>query len=151
MQIKFYKMANKNFQFSFTTSQNASEVYNQLLDVRNWWSGLYNEIINGNSLKLDDEFSFNAGGGAHFSKQKLIALVPDKTIKWLVTESNLSFLTKTDEWNNTKICFDIEQVEDKTKVTFTHEGLVPQIECYGGCSSAWTKYLENLENKLNTI
>jgi hypothetical protein len=141
-------MANKNFQFSFTTSQNANEVYNQLLDVRSWWSGLYNEIISGNSLKLDDEFSFSAGGGAHFSKQKLIALVPDKTIKWLVIESNLSFLTKTDEWNNTKICFDIEQVEDKTKVTFTHEVLVPQIECYGGCSSAWTKYLENLEKQI---
>ena len=68
---------------------------------------------------------------------------------WLVTESNLSFLTKTNEWNNTKICFEIEPVADKTKVTFRHEGLILQIECYGGCSSAWTQYLEKLKDKMN--
>lgn len=142
-------MSNKNFQFSFTTSHKASDVYHLLLDVKKWWSGIYAETIAGKSKNLNDEFSFSAGGGAHYSKQKLVELLPDKRIKWLVTESNLSFLTKTDEWNNTNICFDIEQLNDKTKVTFTHEGLVPQIECYGGCSSAWTQYLENLKDKIN--
>jgi len=142
-------MADKNFQLSFTTTKNAHQVYNQLLDVKNWWSGLYNETISGESSKLNDEFTFSAGGGAHFSKQKLIELIPDKKIKWEVKESNLSFLTQTNEWTNTKICFDIEQLKTKTKVTFTHEGLVPQIECYGGCSGAWTKYLENLKNEMN--
>lgn len=144
-------MANQNYQFSFTTSQKPNEVFNLLLDIKKWWSGLYSETINGKSSKIDDEFSFSAGGGAHFSKQKLIELVPDKTIKWLVTESNLSFLTKTDEWNNTIICFDLEPIDDNTKVTFTHEGLAPQIECYGGCSSAWTQYLENLKDNMNNV
>lgn len=142
-------MTNKNFQFSFTTTQKASDVFNLLLDIKEWWNGLYNETIKGKSKKLNDEFSFSAGGGAHFSNQKLVELVPNKKIKWLVTESNLSFLTKTDEWNNTKICFEIEQLKDTTKVTFIHEGLVPKIECYGGCSGAWTQYLENLKDKLN--
>lgn len=142
-------MTNKNFQFSFTTTQKASDVFNLLLDIKEWWNGLYNETIKGKSKKLNEEFSFSAGGGAHFSNQKLVELVPNKKIKWLVTESNLSFLTKTDEWNNTKICFEIEQLKDTTKVTFIHEGLVPKIECYGGCSGAWTQYLENLKDKLN--
>ncbi len=142
-------MENKNFQFSFTTTQKARDVFNLLLDIKEWWSGLYNETITGKSKHLKDEFSFSAGGGAHFSNQKSVELEPYKKIKWLVTESNLSFLTKTDEWTNTKICFDIEQLKDATKVTFIHEGLVPQIECYGGCSGAWTQYLENLKDKLN--
>lgn len=141
--------ANTNYEFSFTTSQNAEFVYQHLLNIKNWWNGLYNEIIEGESEKLDDVFSFSAGSGAHFSKQKLVELLPNEKIKWLVIESNLSFLTKTDEWNNTKICFTIEEENQKTNVTFTHEGLVPQIECYGGCSGAWSKYLENLKEALN--
>lgn len=142
-------MANKDFQFSFTTSKQSKEIYSLLLNPKKWWVGLYSEAIEGQSKNLNDEFSFSAGGGAHFSKQKLIEVETDKKIVWLVTQSNLSFLTKTDEWDNTKIRFDIEQQKDKTKITFTHEGLVPQIECYGGCSGAWTQYLENLKSKLN--
>lgn len=142
-------MEYKNFQFTFTTSQKPTEVYKHLLEVERWWSGLYNETVLGKSEKVGDEFSFSAGGGAHYSNQKLVELIPNKKIQWLVTDSKLSFLTKTDEWNNTKFGFDISIEDDTTKVTFTHEGLIPKIECYGGCSSAWTQYLKNLELKLN--
>ena len=89
-----------------------------------------------------------AGGGMHYSKQKLIELIPDKRIVWLVTESKLTFLQDTNEWANTKIRFDITSDGAATTVTFTHEGLVPQIECYGGCSGAWTKYLDKLKEQL---
>jgi hypothetical protein len=97
---------------------------------------------------MGDEFSFLAGGGMHFCKQKLIELIPNKKIVWLVTESNLSFLENPKEWENTKLIFDISEKENKTKVTFTHKGLEPQIECYDGCSNAWTQYFQNLENTL---
>lgn len=139
------KMTKQNFQFSFTTSKNESEVFTHLINPKNWWIGLFGENIEGTSKNINDTFSFRAGNGVHFSNQKLIELVTDKKLVWLVTESNLSFLKNTNEWASTKICFDIEKVDGKTKVTFTHVGLVPQIECYGGCSSAWTKYLQNLK------
>ena len=142
-------MEYKNFQFTFTTSQKPTEVYKHLLEVERWWSGLYNETVIGKSEKVGDEFSFCAGGGAHYSNQKLVELIPNKKIQWLVTDSKLSFLTKTDEWNNTKFGFDISIEDYTTKVTFTHEGLIPKIECYGGFSSAWTQYLKNLELKFN--
>lgn len=142
-------MANKNFQYSFTTSKNPIEVFAHLINPKNWWIGLFGETIEGKSENVNDEFSFRAGNGVHYSNQKLIELVADKKIVWLVTESNLSFLKNPDEWAGTKICFDIEQVGDKTKVTFTHFGLIPQFECYGGCSSAWTQYLQNLQAHLN--
>ncbi|MBK8516711.1 MAG: SRPBCC domain-containing protein [Saprospiraceae bacterium] len=141
-------MKNQDFEYSFATSKKASEVFAHLINPKNWWVGLFGETIEGISEDLNEEFAFRAGDGVHYSNQKLIKLVADKKIVWLVTESNLSFLKNKNEWAGTKICFDMAQVGDKTKITFTHIGLLPEIECYGGCSSAWTQYLQNLQEYL---
>ena len=138
-----------SYTYSFNSIRNPKEIFELLLDIENWWSGLYEETITGTSKKLDDEFSFKAGEGAHFSKQKLIELVANKKIVWLVTESHLSFLDNPGEWTNTKICFEIYQEMNKSKIIFSHEGLIPKIDCYDVCTGAWTQYLQNLEKKLN--
>jgi hypothetical protein len=143
------RMKKDNFSYSFKTFKPANEVFELLLTIDQWWSGPYEETIKGKSQKLNDEFTFNAGEGAHYSKQKLVELVPNQKIVWLVTDSNLSFLNNTAEWNGSKIHFDLSTEENYTKVTFTHEGLIPQIECYDTCSSAWNGYLENLKKKWN--
>lgn len=135
----------KDYTFSFESAKTAKHIFETLLNVRHWWTGLYGEEIKGNSKKVGDEFDFRAGGGAHYSKQKLIELEPDKKIVWKVTESNLTFLKKPDEWTGTKIRFNISTQGNKSQVTFTHQGLVPNIECYNGCAGAWTQYLENLK------
>lgn len=141
-------MPNQHFQYSFSTSKKNSEVFAHLINPNNWWVGLFGETIEGKSNTINDEFSFSAGNGMHYSHQKLIELVAGKKIVWLVTKSNLSFLKNTNEWAGTKICFDLETMGDKTTITFTHIGLIPQIECYGGCSGAWTQYLQNLQDHL---
>src|SRR5690348_12184795 len=138
----------ENYTYSFTTSKSPKEIFELLLNVKKWWSGIYEETITGSSQKLNDEFSFSAGGGMHFSKQKLVDLIPDQKIVWQVMESNLSFLDNPKEWENTKLIFDILVTGNGTRVIFTHEGLKPQIECYDQCSNAWTQYLYNLKNKL---
>jgi hypothetical protein len=138
----------KSFSYSFKSSKSPEAVFELLLDIDKWWSGLYAETIQGESHKVNDEFSFKAGEGMHYSKQQLIELIPNKRIVWLVTDSNLTFLSDTGEWTNTMICFDISKEGKQTNVTFTHEGLIPQIECYDSCSGAWSQYLENLAKKL---
>lgn len=142
-------MTNKSFQYSFTTSKSASDVFAHVINPNNWWVGLYGETIEGKSKGINDEFSFKAGDGVHYSNQKLIELETNKRIVWLVTESNLSFLKNTNEWAGTKICFEIENTGTKTKLTFTHLGLLPDIECYESCSGAWTLYLQNLHKHFN--
>lgn len=87
---------------------------------------------------MGDEFSFSAGGGVHFSKQKLTELIPDKRIVWQVTESNLSFLEDSKEWENTNLVFDILEKENETHLTFTLEGLVPKLD------RLYTRKLEKL-------
>lgn len=141
-------MKKENFVYSFNSSETPEAIFALLLDIEQWWSGLFEETIKGKSHSLNDEFSFEAGSGVHYSKQKLIELIPNKKIVWVVTDSKLNFLNDPSEWTNTKICFDISQEKDKTRVTFTHDGLTPQIECYNNCSVAWMGYLKNLEKKL---
>jgi hypothetical protein len=135
-------MKNQDFTTTILVEQAPETVLNTLLNVRSWWSGLYDESFEGSSEKIGDEFSFLAGGGVHYTKQKLVELVPNKKIVWIVTESNLSFVDTTDEWTGTKISFDILPEGNKTKVVFTHIGLVPTFECYDSCAPAWTQYMQ---------
>ena len=138
----------KSFTYSFTSSKTPEEIFAILLHIEQWWRGQYDETIKGKSEKVNDEFTFSAGGGAHYSKQKLAALIPNKRIVWLVTDSKLNFLSDTGEWIGTKICFDISTEGNKTTVAFTHDGLVPEIECYTACSGGWTQYLQPLAQRL---
>lgn len=147
--IKSNNMSSQNFSYTFITSKSPNEIFDTLINPQNWWNGLHDEIITGKSEKINDEFIFDAGNGVHHTEQKLIKVIPYKKIVWEVTDSNLTFASKTDEWTGTKIGFDISTKDDKTQVVFTHEGLTPEFECYGGCSSAWTQYLEQLEKELS--
>ena len=149
METDIKARESKSFTYSFTTEKSPEEMYGLFLNIEQWWSGIYEETIKGESAKVGDEFSFLAGGGAHFTKHRLVELVPNTKIVWLVIEGNLTFVEKTDEWVNTKICFDIAGEGDKTRVTFTHEGLTPQFECYDDCSSGWMGYMEKLNKKMN--
>jgi len=136
-------MKNKNFTATLIVDQTPEEVFNVVRNVRGWWSGYYSEEIKGDTEELNDEFSFRAGGGAHYSRQKLIEVIPNKKIVWLVTDSKLDFLEKKDEWTGTKVSFDISTKGNKTELAFTHEGLTPEIECYNSCAPAWSQYLQN--------
>jgi hypothetical protein len=140
---KYKNMADKNFTTSIVVTQSPKAIFNAITNVRAWWSGYYSEEIKGSTKKLNDEFVFRAGDGAHYSKQKLVEVVPDKKMVWLITDSELTFLKKKDEWTGTKVIFEISPKGDKTQLVFTHEGLNPEIECYDSCAPAWSQYLKN--------
>jgi len=77
--------------------------------------------------------------------------VPGKRVVWHVTDAELSFVKDKTEWNGTDIVFDIAKKDGKTEVRFTHVGLVPAFECYGGCSGAWGFYInDSLRNLITT-
>jgi hypothetical protein len=132
----------KDFTATFLVDQSPQQVFKAVTNVRGWWQGLYEEEIIGSTKRLNDEFTFRAGAGAHYSKQRLIELVPDQKVVWLVTEGELSFVEEKNEWAGTKIIFNISKKGNKTEVKFTHEGLNPGVECFDSCSSAWQMYLD---------
>jgi hypothetical protein len=144
-------MTKTDFTTTLLVNQSPKEVFDALKNVRGWWFGLYSEKFEGESDKLGDEFSFFAGDGMHYTKQKLVELIPDQKITWLVTDSKLTFVQNQTEWTGTKLCFEIFAEGDATKIKFTHVGLVPEFECYDSCAPAWTQYMqEQLVNWITT-
>ena len=138
-------MKNQDYTVSITVDATAKEAFKSINNVTKWWT----ENLDGSSQKLNDEFIVNFGD-VHFSKQKLVEVVPDKKVVWLVTDSKINFVKDKQEWTNTKISFEISGYDNKTQITFTHFGLVPKIECYDDCSGAWGQYIKGSLFKLLT-
>ncbi|HEY4334939.1 MAG TPA: SRPBCC domain-containing protein [Puia sp.] len=129
-------MTPKDFTATFLVDQTPEEAFEAINNVRGWWS----EEVEGGTEKLNDEFVFQYKE-AHYSKQKLIEVIPGKRVVWLVTESRLNFIEDKEEWTGTTISFDISPKDNKTQVRFTHHGLVPAGECFDACSNAWSGYI----------
>jgi hypothetical protein len=129
-------MENKDYTTTILVDQSPAEVYNALNNVRGWWQG----EIEGRTTNLNDEFTYKMKE-FHCTKQKIIQLIPNEKVVWLVTESSINFVANKNEWLNTTIHFDITQENNQTKLSFTHQGLAPTLECYGGCSGGWQKLI----------
>lgn len=138
-------MKQQGFTTSITVDKTPEEVFRAINNVRGWWSG----EIEGNTDKLGGEFTYRYKE-MHRSKQKVTEFIPGKRVVWHVTDAELGFAKKKTEWKGTSIIFEIARKGDKAELRFTHAGLVPAFECYGGCSGAWGALVEGNLRKLIT-
>lgn len=139
-------MSTSDFTTTLVVDKSPKEAYDAINNVRGWWS----ENIEGGTDKLNDEYVYHYKD-IHYCKIKLVEMIPNQKVVWLVLNNYFKFTEDKSEWNGTKIIFDISQDADKTIVKFTHEGLVPQYECYEICREAWTNYVqESLRDLITT-
>jgi len=129
-------MSDQSYSTAFTVDRTPVEVFAAINRVRDWWTG----DIDGITDQLGEEFSYRYQD-LHYSKQKVVELVPGARVVWHVVEARLPFARDPQEWTGTDIVFDIAALGDATQVRFTHLGLVPDVECYEACSGAWGHYL----------
>jgi uncharacterized protein YndB with AHSA1/START domain len=129
---------NQSFTTAYTVDQSPEEVFAAINNVRGWWS----ENIDGRTDELGAEFKFRHKD-FHKSTQKITEWAPGKKVVWHIVDSQLTRFKDQTEWNGTKVVFEIARKDGKTELRFTHDGLVPAFECYGGCSGAWGFYIND--------
>jgi hypothetical protein len=139
-------MKEHDYTTSIAVNATPREAFKSINSVSKWWT----ENLEGSSQKLNDEFTVRFDD-VHVSTQKLVEVVPDQKVVWLVTDCNLNFIEDKHEWTGTKISFEIFEKDKKTHVRFTHQGLLPKNECFDACSNAWSQYIQqSLLSLINT-
>ena len=131
-------MTTTDFTTTILVDASPEKVFNAINNVRGWWS----EEVVGGTEKLNDEFDYHYRD-VHICKMRLTEVIPNQKVVWLVLENYFSFTKDKSEWIGTHIIFDISRKDDKTQLRFTHQGLVPEYECYEICENSWTGYIQD--------
>lgn len=126
-----------DFNTILLVDESQAKVYKAINNVRGWWS----EEIEGDTDILEAEFLYRYKD-VHHCKIKVIELLPARKVVWFVLDNYFSFTDDKTEWKNTRVIFDISQKDDKTQLSVTHLGLVPEYECFNVCQDAWTTYIQ---------
>jgi uncharacterized protein YndB with AHSA1/START domain len=138
-------MTGTDFTFTYDVSQSPKEVYAAVLDVRGWWS----RRIAGDTDRLG-EFVYEVPG-VHRAHMRITDLVPERRIIWHVLENWFASSPDFDEWAGSDIVFDIEPTGEGARLTFTHIGLTPELACYEGCATGWSRHaLQSLRDLVST-
>jgi hypothetical protein len=157
------EIAMSDYSTSFTVQQSADEVYAAVLNVGAWWTG----EIEGRANEVGAEFAYRHLP-QHYSLQRVVELEPGRRVVWQVVDSKLAFVSEPSEWTGSEIVFDILPATDGnghtraiasgpdhlhpvgSELRFTHVGLLPDVECFGACSTAWRHYINGSLHSLIT-
>lgn len=131
-------MNNDNFNSSITVPISAAAALDRISEIPLWWG----VTIDGPTQKLNDEFVIRMGPEAFFNCT-ITELVPGKRLVWAVGNCYMPWYDDKTEWSGTHMEFDLEEKNSETVITFTHEGLTPQSECYKDCQPGWTHWIRN--------
>jgi hypothetical protein len=129
-------MKTSDFTTTISVNQSPAEAFNAINNPRAWWS----EEIEGSTEKLNNEFTYHYQD-VHDCRMKLIEVIPNKKVVWLVLDNFFKFTKDKSEWKGTKVIFEISEKDNQTQIRFTHQGLVPEYECFEICSNAWSQYV----------
>jgi len=130
-------MSNQNFTTTILVEQSPSEVFKAVNNPRAWWS----VEIEGTTDQVNAEWNYQFGDN-HRSKMKVVEMITDKKVTWLVKENYFKDAKDQTEWVGNKIVFEISKEGDKTRLVFTQIGLVPSYDCYTSCEWAWTGFVQ---------
>lgn len=137
-------MDNKNYHRSIMVNASAEEAMKKISQVNCWWK----KDFTGSTEKLNDTFTVPFGDPS-FVDFVVSELVPDKKVVWKVIDCYLPWFNDKKEWNKTEVAFDLSEENGKTKIDFTHIGLMPQLECYNVCEKGWDGHINTLVKYIN--
>lgn len=130
-------MENKNYHRTIMVNASPEETMKKISQVNGWWA----KNFIGKAEKLIDKFSVHFGDT--FVDFQISELIPGKKVVWKVIDCHLHWIKAKKEWNGTEVLFEISSENGKTKIDFTHVGLVPGVECYKDCEVGWDGHVTN--------
>jgi hypothetical protein len=138
------KMENQNYHRQLTVDRKAQDVLDEISHVSDWWA----KDLTGSSAEINDIFTVRFG--ETFVTFRVTELIPGKRLVWYVSDCNLPWLNDKKEWKDTKVVWELSPQNGSTQIDFTHEGLIPEVECYGECVKGWDFYITESLKKLIT-
>jgi hypothetical protein len=128
-------MTATDYTTTILVDQTPEEVFNAINNVRGWWS----QNIEGRTDKLNSDFIYR---DKYLTAKMKITHFSTEKIVWDVIETQNEFFKDNNEWDGTKIVFEITpKTGNKTELKFTHVGLVPEFECFTVCSNSWEFFI----------
>jgi hypothetical protein len=133
----FVKKTMKSYSSSISAKIGPEEAIKKINNIPGWWGVTFS----GNNSKQNDKFTVKMTGDSFFNFT-VTELVPGKRIVWLVTDCHMPWYSDKTEWTDTKLIFDLKENHGETEVTFTHEGLTQEVECYKDCETGWSHWIQ---------
>ena len=129
-------MTDRDFTCSIEAAVSPSAAFALICHVADWWVA----DVKGEAASVGGVFTVRSG--TTWVKFKVIESVPGEKAVWQVTDCYLPWNGDKTEWNSTAIIWELSCSESGTRIKFTHQGLVPEVECYGQCANSWTGYIK---------
>lgn len=147
-------MENRNYHRTILVNAPKADAMKKINQLNLWWR----TDFRGDTGRLQGKFRVpfgNVNGEESFVDFVTSEIDPGTRLVWHVTDCNLPWFKDKKEWNNTDVVFELSEQDGKTRIDFTHVGLVPEVECYSVCEKGWdghiTRDLEKLINEGKTI
>lgn len=135
---------NKSIEIDATASAVFSAVTTGIVG---WWT-----TGSGDASELGKVFAVRFGDT--YNHIKVSHLDQDRQVKWDILEHYHAndALSRHDEWTGTKILWSLTPLEGgRTRIDFTHEGLIESMECWEICEAGWDYFLlDSLKPYLET-
>jgi hypothetical protein len=137
----------KDYQKSINVNRPASEVYVAITEhIADWWS---NDLAGAATHASD---SFNIAFNNTRKTFKIAEAVPNKRVVWECVKAHIDVasLSNKAEWVGTQLIWTISAGDRSTTLSFLHEGLNQNFECYNVCEAGWDYFLASLQAYLET-
>jgi hypothetical protein len=138
-------MNQQNYQCTIDAPIPPAEAFEKIGRVGEWWAVNFK----GSAKALHDRFTVHFARTT-WSLMEIVDYKPDQRIEWKVVDCYLPIFNDPYLWKGNRILWEITREGILTRVTMTHVGLIPGVECYEDCRKGWNFYVGESLLKLFT-
>ena len=129
-------MDQQDYQCTITAPIPPAEAFDKIRRVGEWWAVNFK----GSANALRDRFTVHFARTT-WSLMEIVHIEPDQRIGWKVVDCYLPIFKDPYLWKGNRILWELNREGILTRVTMTHVGLVPGVECYEDCRKGWNFYV----------